>query len=130
MRGPEKVDPPHSGTRNSTDRAAEAGAGRWWKFYFVQGLTLVRVPLIFVFLAVSVFFGYPLSEVWFIVAFGAMILSAVTDMFDGYFARKFQVTSQLGSYADPMTDKIFYLASYHQAGRLSSGKMVSHGRNL
>jgi CDP-diacylglycerol--glycerol-3-phosphate 3-phosphatidyltransferase len=82
------------------------------KFYFVQALTLVRVPLIFLFLAVSVFCSHPLAEFWFVVAFTAMILSAVTDLFDGYFARKFQVTSQLGSYADPMTDKVFYLTTF------------------
>jgi CDP-diacylglycerol--glycerol-3-phosphate 3-phosphatidyltransferase len=82
------------------------------KFYFVQALTLVRVPLIFLFLAVSVFTGHPVSEFWFVVAFVAMVLSAVTDLFDGYFARKFQVTSQLGSYADPMTDKVFYLTTF------------------
>jgi CDP-diacylglycerol--glycerol-3-phosphate 3-phosphatidyltransferase len=82
------------------------------KFYFVQALTLVRVPLIFLFLAVTVFCGHPVSEFWFVVAFAAMILSAVTDLFDGYFARKFQVTSRLGSYADPMTDKVFYLTTF------------------
>jgi CDP-diacylglycerol--glycerol-3-phosphate 3-phosphatidyltransferase len=82
------------------------------KFYFVQALTLVRVPLIFLFLAVSVFCSHPLVESWFVVAFTAMILSALTDLFDGYFARKFQVTSQLGSYADPMTDKVFYLTTF------------------
>ena len=82
------------------------------KFYFVQALTLVRVPLIFLFLAVSVFTGHPVSEFWFVVAFAAMMLSAVTDLFDGYFARKFEVTSQLGSYADPMTDKVFYLTTF------------------
>src|ERR1039458_2967443 len=83
-----------------------------WKFYFVQALTLLRVPLIFLFLAVSVFCGHPLPGSWFLVAFVAMILSAVTDLFDGYFARKFRVTSQLGSYADPMTDKVFYLTTF------------------
>ena len=82
------------------------------KFYFVQALTLVRAPLIFLFLAVSVFTGHPVSEFWFVVAFAAMMLSAVTDLFDGYFARKFKVTSQLGSYADPMTDKVFYLTTF------------------
>ncbi|HWI57526.1 MAG TPA: CDP-alcohol phosphatidyltransferase family protein [Bacillota bacterium] len=87
-------------------------SSRRLKFYFVQALTLVRVPLIFLFLAVSVFFGHPLPEPWFAVAFGAMILSAVTDLFDGYFARKFRVTSRLGSYADPMTDKVFYLTTF------------------
>jgi CDP-diacylglycerol---glycerol-3-phosphate 3-phosphatidyltransferase len=82
------------------------------KFYFVQALTLLRVPLIFLFLAVSVFCGHPLPGSWFLVAFVAMMLSAITDLFDGYFARKFRVTSQLGSYADPMTDKIFYLTTF------------------
>jgi CDP-diacylglycerol--glycerol-3-phosphate 3-phosphatidyltransferase len=82
------------------------------KFIFVQALTLLRVPLIFLFLAVSVFCGNPLSEFWFLLAFTAMILSAVTDLFDGYFARKFRVTSRLGSYADPMTDKVFYLTTF------------------
>jgi CDP-diacylglycerol--glycerol-3-phosphate 3-phosphatidyltransferase len=82
------------------------------KFYFVQGLTLVRVPLIFAFLAISLFVGHPLPEFWFVLAISAMILSAVTDLFDGYFARKFHVTSRLGSYADPMTDKVFYLTAF------------------
>ncbi len=82
------------------------------QFYFVQALTLVRVPLIFLFLAISLFFGYPLSELWFSAAMAAMILSAVTDLFDGYFARKFQVTSHFGSYADPLMDKVFYLTTF------------------
>ena len=89
-----------------------AHSSRRLKFFFVQALTLVRVPLIFLFLAVSVFCRHPLPEFWFVVAFAAMILSAVTDLFDGYFARKFQVTSRLGSYADPMTDKVFYLTTF------------------
>jgi CDP-diacylglycerol--glycerol-3-phosphate 3-phosphatidyltransferase len=82
------------------------------KFYFVLGLTLARVPLIFVFLAVNMFAGWPMTEGWFLVAFGAMILSAVTDLLDGYFARRLNVTSLLGSYLDPMTDKIFYLTTF------------------
>jgi CDP-diacylglycerol--glycerol-3-phosphate 3-phosphatidyltransferase len=82
------------------------------KFFFVQALTLVRVPLIFLFLAVSVFCGHPLSDQWFVVAFGSMILSAVTDLLDGYFARKFRVSSRLGGYADPMMDKVFYLTTF------------------
>jgi CDP-diacylglycerol--glycerol-3-phosphate 3-phosphatidyltransferase len=87
-------------------------SSRRLKFFFVQALTLVRVPLIFLFLGVSVFCGHPVSDLWFLVAFGAMILSAVTDLFDGYFARKFQVASRLGGYADPMMDKVFYLTTF------------------
>ncbi|HOW65077.1 MAG TPA: CDP-alcohol phosphatidyltransferase family protein [Candidatus Paceibacterota bacterium] len=82
------------------------------RFYFVMGLTLARVPLIFIFLAVSLFAGWPMTEGWFGVAFGAMILSAITDLLDGYCARRLKVTSRLGSYMDPMTDKIFYLTTF------------------
>lgn len=83
-----------------------------WKFHFVLGLTLVRMPLIFLFLAASVFPPQPVSEFWFSLAFSAMGLSAVTDLFDGYLARKFKVASRLGGYADPMTDKVFYLTAF------------------
>lgn len=82
-----------------------------WQFIFVQALTLGRVPLILVFLAVNLFCPKPLGTRWFMVAFGAIILSAATDLFDGYFARRFEVTTRLGAYADPLTDKIFYLTA-------------------
>jgi len=83
-----------------------------WRFFAVLGLTLVRVPLIFLFLGITVVGAHPLPTSWFAVAFGSMILSAVTDLFDGYLARRFKVTSRLGSYADPMTDKVFYLTTF------------------
>ena len=83
-----------------------------WQFIFVQGLTLGRIPLILVFLAVSLFAPHPAGAFWFTIAFAAMILSAVTDLFDGYFARKFKVETRIGAYADPLTDKIFYLVTF------------------
>lgn len=76
------------------------------------GLTLLRIPLIFLFLVVSVFAPWPVSGFWFSVAFGAMVASAGTDLLDGWLARKFRVTSRLGGYADPMTDKVFYLTAF------------------
>ncbi len=82
------------------------------KFYFVQLLTLGRIPLILIFLAINVFAEDPLTEFWFTFAFTAMILSAVTDLFDGYFARKFDVVTRMGGYMDPLTDKIFYLTAF------------------
>jgi CDP-diacylglycerol--glycerol-3-phosphate 3-phosphatidyltransferase len=47
----------------------------------------------------------------FAVTFIALISSALTDLFDGYYARKFQVVTKLGAHADPLMDKFFYLAS-------------------
>ena len=99
---------------------------RAFKYYFVQALTLVRVPLILVFLAVSVFCGYPLPASWFVVAIAAMIMSAVTDLLDGYLARRFGVTSRLGSYLDPMTDKVFYLTTFPVLIYLAN-RMGQHG---
>ncbi len=101
------------------------------KFYFVLGLTLIRAPLIFLFLGISIFAGHPPSAFWFSIAFGAMLLSAITDLLDGYFARKFGVTSQLGSHADPLTDKIFYLTTFPaliflagRAGQLDQARIL------
>jgi CDP-diacylglycerol--glycerol-3-phosphate 3-phosphatidyltransferase len=85
--------------------------GQKWQFIFVQALTLGRVPLIAVFLGVNLLAPKPLQDGCFIVAFSALMLSAVTDLVDGYFARRFDVTSRLGAYADPLTDKIFYLTA-------------------
>jgi CDP-diacylglycerol--glycerol-3-phosphate 3-phosphatidyltransferase len=93
-----------------------------WRFFFVLGLTLIRVPLIFVFLGISIFCARPFSSVAFGIAFFSMILSAVTDLFDGYFARRFKVTSTLGSHADPLTDKIFYLTTFPTLVYLAAGE--------
>jgi len=83
-----------------------------WKFRFVLGLTMVRVPLILVFLGVSIFAPKPLSGAWFTTAFSAMILSAVSDLLDGWFARRFNVVTRFGELADPLVDKVFYLATF------------------
>lgn len=39
-------------------------------------------------------------------AFFGFVLAAVTDFFDGYLARKWQVTSMLGAILDPIADKV------------------------
>ena len=85
---------------------------RRWQFYFVQALTLGRIPLILIFLIVTMFAAKPPGAFWFSIAFAAMILSAVTDLFDGILARKFHVETRLGAYADPLCDKFFYLTTF------------------
>ncbi|MEN6622765.1 MAG: CDP-diacylglycerol--glycerol-3-phosphate 3-phosphatidyltransferase, partial [Smithella sp.] len=40
------------------------------------------------------------------VAFGLFILAGITDGLDGFVARRFQLTSRLGLYLDPIADKL------------------------
>ncbi|MFC1735574.1 CDP-alcohol phosphatidyltransferase family protein [Candidatus Hydrogenedentota bacterium] len=82
------------------------------KFIFVMSLTLGRIPLILGFLAMNLINSDARDNpIWFSTAFAIMILSALTDLFDGYFARKFNMTSRFGAYADPLADKVFYLTA-------------------
>ncbi len=101
------------------------------KFYSVQALTMARMPLIFVFLLVAVFSSQPPCAAAFWSALGAMILAAVTDLLDGYLARKLRVTSRFGSYADPMLDKVYYLVTLptllflaHRTGDVEQARML------
>ena len=70
---------------------------------FINILTLSRI-----FLAALIFIllmspnGYFLALVLF-------FLAGITDYFDGYFARKYNATSQLGEILDPIADKILIL---------------------
>lgn len=41
-----------------------------------------------------------------LLSIGVFTLAALTDAFDGYFARRYRVTSSLGAFLDPLADKI------------------------
>ena len=68
-------------------------------------LTLLRVALIPFFL---------LASVWsmFLVAFVLFVTAAVTDIFDGFIARRFNQRSRLGAILDPAADKTMMIFGY------------------
>jgi len=76
-------------------------------------LTFARFPLVLLFFLGAILYTTPSCRVsWlFFVTFAALVLSALTDLFDGYYARRFRVTTKFGAHADPLMDKFFYLAS-------------------
>lgn len=83
------------------------------KLRFVTFLTFVRFPLVLMFLGGAIVHsatGHRLPWL-FALTFTALVSSAVTDLFDGYFARRFRVVTRFGAHADPLMDKFFYLAS-------------------
>lgn len=83
------------------------------RLHFVTFLTCVRFPLVLLFFVGAVIYADSrYRQPWlFAVTFASLIASAVTDLFDGYFARRFNVVTKLGAHVDPLMDKFFYLAS-------------------
>jgi CDP-diacylglycerol--glycerol-3-phosphate 3-phosphatidyltransferase len=86
------------------------------KLAFVTFLTVVRFPLVLLFFAGAIVHAVtPPAErsTWlFALSLTALIASAVTDLFDGYFARHFKVETRFGAHADPLMDKFFYLSTF------------------
>lgn len=79
---------------------------------FVHALTFSRVPLIFAWLVCAVVGEYRSSWAWAAAACLAMLLSGLTDAWDGSLARKWNVVSTLGKMSDPLMDKVFYLVAF------------------
>ncbi len=69
-------------------------------------LTLLRIALIPVFVVVF-YWPTPWSRVLCTLIFGA---AALTDWLDGYLARRWQQTSPLGAFLDPVADKLMVTA--------------------
>lgn len=71
--------------------------------YFINLLTLSRI-----FLGGVVFILLTRPEGYFL-AFLLFFVAGATDYFDGYLARKYNLTSQIGEILDPIADKILIL---------------------
>lgn len=67
-------------------------------FTFSNFLSFLRIPLAFLFLSED-----PLIRCV------SIILAATTDWLDGYLARKYKKSSQIGAILDPITDKFFVI---------------------
>lgn len=77
----------------------------------VTVLTVARFPLILFFFVGALYNAYHPSVALFVASFSALVASAVTDLFDGMLARRYNVQTEFGAQADPLMDKFFYLAT-------------------
>lgn len=71
----------------------------------LTGYRFVVAPLL-------LFCLYPGAETWVsLLGFGLYFSAALTDLADGYIARKYQVESVLGKLMDPLADKVLVAAA-------------------
>ena len=78
----------------------------------VNSLTLARVPLIAAWMAFALAEQRYGGFAYGFCACAAMLLSGLTDLWDGWLARKWGVVSTFGKLADPLMDKIFYVVAF------------------
>ena len=68
--------------------------------FFIQFLTYSRIlisPIIFLFITIFDFYG------WALILF---LLASISDYWDGFLARRFDLESRIGAVMDPIADKI------------------------
>ena len=82
------------------------------KSFFVNLLTFLRVPLIFAWLGFAIAAELRSSYACAVAACAMMLLSGLTDLYDGRLARKWNVVSPFGKMADPLMDKVFYVVAF------------------
>ena len=68
--------------------------------YFINLLTFSRILL------AAIIFILLTSTDGYLLAFILFFIAGITDYFDGYLARKFNLVSQIGEILDPIADKI------------------------
>ncbi len=70
-------------------------------------LTMLRIILTPVFLAV-LYWGFPGADY---AALAIFIIASLTDLLDGKIARKYNLVTDFGKFADPLADKILVVAA-------------------
>ena len=83
-------------------------------------LTMMRVAMVLIFVALAanagkIFFpegGMPESVFWIrMTAYILAILAGLTDLLDGYIARRWNLITDFGALMDPLADKVFITAT-------------------
>lgn len=73
-------------------------------------ITYFRILCVPVFVTLMALGGVRDSFLLFYIALGVFLLAAVSDLFDGWIARKFNMQSGIGMVFDPIADKLMHIA--------------------
>ena len=76
--------------------------GPWTLPNFITLLRLAALP----------FFLFAIADGTFGIALAIFVAAGISDGIDGYLARRFDMSSALGAYLDPIADKLLMMSSY------------------
>jgi phosphatidylglycerophosphate synthase len=83
---------------------SDTGRVNSWRRAIPTGITVLRLPC-----AIWFFFAYRPLQTW---TLGLLMVAIVTDLLDGYLARRMKVASSCGAYWDVTADFLFVLAAF------------------
>ena len=88
----------------------QSAATEQYRKYKSKIITIPNVLSLFRLLLIPAFMYFYLKESHYGKTAAVLLLSGVTDIMDGFIARKFQMTSDLGKVLDPIADKLTQVA--------------------
>ena len=89
-------------------------------------ITLVRIVMIPVFM-ITMYMSKGTDLMWCIVSCAVFVVASITDLIDGYIARKYDQPTDLGKFLDPLADKMLTVAAFSifcQWGRFPAWALV------
>lgn len=103
--------PLYSAVRDGTPPAGKAGAGRQAGFALSipNLITLGRILLV-----PLVVWAISSGTMW--IAFVLFVVAGVSDAVDGFLAKRYNMTTELGRYLDPLADKALIVSIYLALG--------------
>jgi len=73
--------------------------------YLPNAVTLFRFVL-------GPFLGYCIVQRWHVAALVALLIAMASDFYDGYIARRYDLTTPSGTFLDPLADKVVILSAF------------------
>ena len=87
-------------------------------------LTLTRIII------AVIIFGLLAIKSYYLLALLLFFIAGISDYFDGFFARKFNATSQIGEILDPLADKILIIFLFFGLAVNLSSFLIAFGGSL
>lgn len=86
------------------------------KMNLANKITVGRIVMVFIFLIIcnvdELIPNAKAQYIWRVIGLDFIILAAITDILDGYIARKYNMVTDFGKLMDPLADKIFMATAF------------------